>query len=569
MSEGRENMSSIIFNEEVDARKNGAILPKLEHIYLKVEGISRPNFSFYFMICLSTVIASYGLLANSTAVVIGAMLVAPLMGPIFGIALSLSVDDKKLLGHSFLAEISGIIAVIGLSYLIGSLPFRVDFGSEIIARTSPNLYDILIALASGLAGAYSFADERLSPALPGVAIATALVPPLATCGLCLAAGRFGWAWGAFLLFFANFICIELAAAIVFYFAGVKKRNEYSVHTVFEFFKKFGFRLIALVLVGVFLTSTLANMINSNKFQRQIRTELSNRITSSSGAQLSDIRFLKSGANTQVVATILTPREFDAVTVAELENNLRKTVSPNISLVIRSLLSKDMDRNGPEFIEEDERLNIENSNKHKILFDSISRLLAEQLKDIPGTALMDMSVNISGDKNSITAVIRTPVEIPPAKVAEIQSYLTEKLKNPTRLIVRSIISKDADANQFLYQPGIKDEELVGEQLEIYRNIEKELKFLIKKQVAGSNLTEFRFTEKDKDILVVADVRAPRVFNSKDVKLIEKELRKSVFPGIYLVIRTVVGGDASSEGFVVDFNTRGLFTEKKINGKKNNE
>jgi len=121
---------------------------------------SQPTGAYYLLVCLSAIIATFGLLANSTAVVIGAMLVAPLMGPIFGIALSLATGNRKLLKIALLAEIVGIILAVGLPTLIGLIPLRPDFGTEILARTQPTIYDVLIALASGLAGAYALMDER-------------------------------------------------------------------------------------------------------------------------------------------------------------------------------------------------------------------------------------------------------------------------------------------------------------------------------------------------------------------------------------------------------------------------
>lgn len=168
------------------------------------------------MVCLSTIIAAYGLLSNSTAVVIGAMLVAPLMGPIFGIALGLSIGDNRLLREATSSELLGVLLSVGLAALIGIATLQPDLGPEIIARTRPTIYDVLIALASGLAGAYAIADERISPALPGVAIATALVPPLATCGICLSAGFWDGARGAMLLFLVNLLAIEFAAGIIFH-----------------------------------------------------------------------------------------------------------------------------------------------------------------------------------------------------------------------------------------------------------------------------------------------------------------------------------------------------------------
>ena len=222
----------------------------------EIADLSVPSRSFYLMVAVSATIAAYGLLTNSTAVVIGAMLVAPLMGPIFGIALGLTIGDWRLVARALGAELLGVCAVIALGLLIGSLPFRVDFGSEILARTQPTLYDIVIALAAGVAGAYTIAHERLSPSLPGVAIAVALVPPLATCGLCLSAARWDLALGAFLLFLANFLAIQVAAAAVFTSLRMVEVGTADIVSVGDYLRRFSVSLLALAVVAVFMTHTL-------------------------------------------------------------------------------------------------------------------------------------------------------------------------------------------------------------------------------------------------------------------------------------------------------------------------
>lgn len=153
-------------------------IERRRQVYAEITLGSEPRVSFYTMAVLSTIIAVFGLLSNSTAVVIGAMLVAPLMTPILGITLSLTSGDSSLLGRATVAEILGIMLSVGLGFIVGSFIEDVELGSEILSRTRPMLFDIVVAIAAGLAGAYSMVDERLNAALPGVAIATSLVPPL-------------------------------------------------------------------------------------------------------------------------------------------------------------------------------------------------------------------------------------------------------------------------------------------------------------------------------------------------------------------------------------------------------
>ena len=163
----------------------------------------------------ATLIAGFGLLENSPAVIIGAMLIAMLFGPIVGIALGLAEADMALLGRSIVSEVIGAAWVLVIAYGIGLVFRDLPIGSEVLSRTSPGTLDLLIALVGGLAGAFTYFATGISGVMVGVAIATALVPPLTTCGILLARGLTGPATGAFLLFLANFAAISLGAMVGF------------------------------------------------------------------------------------------------------------------------------------------------------------------------------------------------------------------------------------------------------------------------------------------------------------------------------------------------------------------
>jgi uncharacterized hydrophobic protein (TIGR00271 family) len=152
---------------------------------------SEPKISYYLLLVTAAMIACFGLVTNSTAVIIGAMLVSPLMTPIFGIALAMLRGDGSLLFHGLRAEFGGVALAVGAAFLFGLSPVAGVATPEMLSRTHPQLLDLLVAVFAGFAGAYALLDERVSPALPGVAIATAIVPPLSTCGLCLAMGAYG------------------------------------------------------------------------------------------------------------------------------------------------------------------------------------------------------------------------------------------------------------------------------------------------------------------------------------------------------------------------------------------
>lgn len=175
--------------------------------------------SYLAMNAAATLIAGFGLFENSPAVITGAMLIAMLFGPIVGIALGLAEADMHLLGRAVVAEVVGAAWVLAIGFGLGVVFRDLPLGSEVLSRTSPVTLDLLIALVGGLAGAFTYYAEGVSGVIVGVAIATALVPPLTTCGILLARGLTGLAAGAFLLFLANFTAISLGAMGVFLFAG--------------------------------------------------------------------------------------------------------------------------------------------------------------------------------------------------------------------------------------------------------------------------------------------------------------------------------------------------------------
>lgn len=166
-----------------------------------------------WILVFAIIIACLGLNVNSTAIIIGAMLVSPLMGPIMGLGLAMAINDlqllnKSLLNYSFAAFIG--LVTSSLYFLISPLN---EAHSEILARTSPNHYDVLIALFGGLAGMLATSSKKKGNVIPGVAIATALMPPLCTAGYGLATLQFSYFFGAFYLFIINTVFIALATFI--------------------------------------------------------------------------------------------------------------------------------------------------------------------------------------------------------------------------------------------------------------------------------------------------------------------------------------------------------------------
>lgn len=184
--------------------------------YVRSEGIISSRYGF--MVSMSCAIAILGLLLSSPAVVIGAMLISPLMSPIMSLGFSLSVLDFKQMKKSLEALVCGMAVALTISWLIVMFSPITDATPEILARTQPNLFDLLVAIFSGLAGGYAVI-KRKGETIVGVAIATALMPPLAVVGFGLATSNMSIAKGAFMLFMTNLFAISLSVTLITKFYG--------------------------------------------------------------------------------------------------------------------------------------------------------------------------------------------------------------------------------------------------------------------------------------------------------------------------------------------------------------
>ena len=227
---------------------------------------------FSIMLALSVAVAVMGLTANSAAVVIGAMLIAPLMTPILTFAASVGLGlPQRAVQAGFLVVVASI-ASIAFAYLLSGVLPDVTLGSELLGRTRPDVRDLIVAVAAGAAGAYATAREDISDALPGVAVAVALVPPLATTGVVLQLGETDLAEGSLLLYVVNLLAIFASALLVFFLTGViptirlclrSPRLSAIVVTVF----------VAMVVIGIPLTARSVSAARDAQSRSDIGTEI--------------------------------------------------------------------------------------------------------------------------------------------------------------------------------------------------------------------------------------------------------------------------------------------------------
>jgi uncharacterized hydrophobic protein (TIGR00341 family) len=211
--------------EEIDEEKKREEQARAsrEELYHLIEGGVRTDSNFILLVFLSTVVASVGLAQDSVAILIGAMVIAPLLGPNVAFAFGAAIGDRRLMLSASKATVLGVTLSIVTAGVLAFLIAPNIASHELLARTTVDYAGIALALASGAAAALSV-TTGLSSTLVGVMVAVALLPPAVTVGIMLAAGNAGLAIGAAMLLVANIACVNLAAQIVFLAKGIKPRT---------------------------------------------------------------------------------------------------------------------------------------------------------------------------------------------------------------------------------------------------------------------------------------------------------------------------------------------------------
>jgi uncharacterized hydrophobic protein (TIGR00271 family) len=321
-----------------------AQLDRFQDLRLKIDDASTFDRAYVVMNALATVVASYGLLENSPAVVIGAMIIAMLLGPITGVALALVDGNLKLLRKALGAEIGGVLIVLATSFVIGLVHRDMPVTHEIMARTAPNFLDLMIALGGGAAGAYATVSPRLSVAFVGVAIATALVPPLASCSILLARGEFTLAGGAFLLTFTNIVAIQVANSCVLWMSGLRRGGHAMARNLLS--------VGIAALLTVLLINNLRALIEKTVFEASVQKVLKSELERYPGTFLAETRYDHESTDrrTIVQAVVRGPYDLTAAQVGALEDGLPKPVDgTRVELRLRQIRATVMTRNGPLFL----------------------------------------------------------------------------------------------------------------------------------------------------------------------------------------------------------------------------
>ena len=303
-------------------------------VRVTIEANALPSKMYFIMNTLSAIIASYGLVTNSAAVVIGAMLVAMMLGPITGVALAIIDYRMPLLRKSLLTVLAGVSLVILVGFVVGLLHQGQPLTNEILSRTQPTSMDLMIALAGGTAGAYAMVSPHLSVAVVGVAVATALVPPLAASGILFANGEMQMGLGAALLALTNIIAIQFTNAMVLWFLGFRRLvdDDYKTGASLIFLRRNAVTLLLLVGLGIYLTINLNTNAKKQAFENNVKQTI-NMYFIDQGNVLTNTQFDKND-NFQIIRAVI-----------------RGETSPSSQDVqqIEDIITKDMAKNFPDYL----------------------------------------------------------------------------------------------------------------------------------------------------------------------------------------------------------------------------
>ena len=247
-----EAISSDTGEDDPEEKNNSTKGLSRQELYADISDSINLNSNYILMCILSAIVASSGVMLDNVAVIVGAMVIAPLLGPNVGMALASTLGDMELGKKALKASIAGAAAAVIVALIAGLILNPDSWPHEVLSRTSVGWGDITLALASGSAGTLAFTTGT-SGAVIGVMIAVALMPPLVVVGILLGAGEFVMAGGALLLFTSNIICINLAGVITFIYQGIRPLNwweEKKAETTRRYSLILWMILLTLLIIGI-------------------------------------------------------------------------------------------------------------------------------------------------------------------------------------------------------------------------------------------------------------------------------------------------------------------------------
>lgn len=407
-----------------------------------------------WVLIFAVFIASLGLNVNSTAVIIGAMLISPLMGPISGMGLAVGIDDFNLLKRSvknyLVATVISVITAM-IYFIISPLS---EAQSELLARTSPTLYDVLIAIFGGAAGILALSTKGKGNVIPGVAIATALMPPLCTAGYGLAVGEFSFFFGAFYLFFINTVFIALST-----FIGVRmlrfQRRTFADAAALQRVRKYIFAIVVITMIPAtyMTTQIIRESIQDNNTQQFVKNELSLKET--------QIISHKRNDESKTIRIVAVGEPIGKDTIKQAQENLKKYGLEDYKLVIiqgsqadntlrkEDLSGKSLSETKEQLIVQSEQLNtLENQLKQYWSYETLGKEVSKEIKAIcPQVNTISLSLvseertDTLATKHYVLALVGYKNALSTAEQQQLQRWLKTRSKaDSLRLVLQPYTGK---------------------------------------------------------------------------------------------------------------------------------
>ena len=510
---------------------------------------SQPTVVYYVLLGISEVLAGFALIVDSDALLIGANVVAPLMTPIFGISLGLMRGDLTLLRRALLAEFGGAVLGVALCYLLGLMPLMGDPTAALLSQTRPTLIDLIVAALAGFAGLLALIDQRISPALPGVAIATALNPPIAAIGLCLALGAFDGAWGAFLLFFANVLAILAVAALLFLVSGFVTASE--IGSVRGLVRRFAAAAVGLVFVTVLLTDHLLSLVATVRTRSTIEAVLDEALSHQPNTALVSVDFSRPNGSVDVLSTISTPRVIAPDTVKRVQDDLSQRLGEPVRLFIRSAVTADVSATGSANIRPYFSLNgrvteARLSPAMRIL-QQAEQVAREVAATRPDLVLKDIELVQLRSGPVIVIAIEGPHPPTSDEVARFEAPMRERLGEPAlRVVMRQALSKDVTSKGRILFGDAHFGTATTEEGEQRAAVERTVRAAVE-ELPNMFAPAVDAVRKGEGWLVRAEIVGPRVPTPAEVRVIERGTAKSLGESVTLSVWARTELKVTGEGY----------------------
>ncbi|WP_319778201.1 DUF389 domain-containing protein [Maridesulfovibrio sp.] len=514
-----------------------------EFLISEITRNSVPSGMYYLLMGIASFIAAIGLTADSPAVVIGAMLVSPLMTPIFGLSLGLVRGEMPLIRDSVFSVTAGILIGIIGGLLIGNFPIFFELTHEIVSRTRPNLLDLGVAAFAGIAGTVALIDERVSPVMPGIAIATSLVPPLCASGLCIALQEYSDGLGAFLLFFANFLVILSIGSVLFIITGFIPHSEDE--PLPRLIKHFSISTVGLIIVAGLLTKSLMDVALARQIDNCLRTVAIQAISSIPNTTIENITHEINQGTVDGFITLNGPLSLKAGTVKKMEKTASATLKKPVSIIVRTSLTQSISsspRSTNSLINAHaKRQNIKLEKSASIL-EQAELLFRTIISELPWYTLSGINYTELKKGPGVIIEISGPERPVPESVIKMEDMLRKRTgEQNLTLIIRYYKSDDITRNG----RNLFGVHYSGTEPPLSRKIEKRTSELID-EIRNIFPVYIEAQKMKKVWHIMADVTGERLVKSKEVKDIEKKLGDEFAVPVKLYIYSKTEGVVEDDG-----------------------